>query len=85
FVCDICGYAFKRLANLRLHSKKHLGPRQTFSCPRCPNLAFGRVYELRRHQATAHGEGGAPPARTHVCPDCGSSFNRADALKRHRR
>ncbi|KAI9030235.1 hypothetical protein DFJ74DRAFT_463537 [Hyaloraphidium curvatum] len=71
-------------ANLRVHRKKHLGLAKTFNCERCPGLVFGRIYELRRHNATTHGEeAGDTSARRFVCNDCGTAFNRMDALKRH--
>lgn len=69
-----------------MHKKKHLGLTPTFSCDIC-NLTFGRVYELRRHNATQHsadvGEDG--DTRRFTCSECGTKFNRLDALKRHER
>ncbi|KAI9022019.1 hypothetical protein DFJ74DRAFT_606799, partial [Hyaloraphidium curvatum] len=86
FVCRDCGFSFKRLANLRVHEKKHTGEAEVFTCELCPGIEFGRVYELRRHMVVTHGAPGATPSiQKHVCSECGSEFRRADALKRHLR
>lgn len=49
-----------------------------FRCGLCGSR-FGRVYELKRHEASHRG----PPS--HVCSICGAAFARRDALARHER
>ncbi|KAF9150189.1 hypothetical protein BG015_008011 [Linnemannia schmuckeri] len=57
----------------------------SFRCDLCPTQtqSFGRIHDLKRHQATKHAtaEGGA--AKTWPCEFCEKPFARRDALLRH--
>lgn len=62
----------------------------SFRCDLCPSptadqhpQSFGRIHDLRRHQATKHAtpEGGC--AKTFPCEFCEKPFARRDALLRH--
>ncbi|KAG9063890.1 hypothetical protein KI688_004004 [Linnemannia hyalina] len=57
----------------------------TFRCNLCPTQqqSFGRIHDLKRHQATKHAtaEGGAP--KVWPCEFCKNHFVRRDALLRH--
>ncbi|KAK3818485.1 MAG: hypothetical protein J3Q66DRAFT_337753 [Benniella sp.] len=49
----------------------------TFRCELCPNESFGRIHDLKRHQASKHQE------ITWPCEFCHRPFVRRDALLRH--
>ncbi|KAG0202869.1 hypothetical protein BGX28_004745 [Mortierella sp. GBA30] len=49
----------------------------TFRCELCPGETFGRIHDLKRHQASKHHE------RTWPCEFCQRPFVRRDALLRH--
>ncbi|KAG0069162.1 hypothetical protein BGZ89_003404 [Linnemannia elongata] len=57
----------------------------SFRCDLCPTQqqSFGRIHDLKRHQATKHApaEGGA--SKTWPCEFCEKPFARRDALLRH--
>lgn len=57
----------------------------TFRCNLCPiqQQSFGRIHDLKRHQATKHAtaEGGTP--KVWLCEFCKNHFVRRDALLRH--
>ncbi|KAF9135915.1 hypothetical protein BGX30_011397 [Mortierella sp. GBA39] len=57
----------------------------TFRCDLCPTQqqSFGRIHDLKRHQATKHAtaEGGA--TKVWLCEFCKNRFVRRDALLRH--
>ncbi|ORZ23671.1 hypothetical protein BCR41DRAFT_243553 [Lobosporangium transversale] len=49
----------------------------TFRCELCPSESFGRIHDLKRHQASKHQE------MTWPCDFCHRPFVRRDALLRH--
>ncbi|KAF9173210.1 hypothetical protein BGX21_004453 [Mortierella sp. AD011] len=49
----------------------------TFRCELCPGDSFGRIHDLKRHQASKH------QATTWPCEFCHRPFARRDALLRH--
>ncbi|KAF8928596.1 hypothetical protein BGZ47_001525 [Haplosporangium gracile] len=49
----------------------------TFRCELCPGESFGRIHDLKRHQASKHQE------MTWPCDFCHRPFVRRDALLRH--
>ncbi|KAF9919368.1 hypothetical protein BX616_005411 [Lobosporangium transversale] len=49
----------------------------TFRCELCPLESFGRIHDLKRHQASKHQE------KTWPCEYCPRTFVRRDALLRH--
>jgi hypothetical protein len=49
----------------------------TFRCELCPNESFGRIHDLKRHQASKHQD------ITWPCEFCHRPFVRRDALLRH--
>ncbi|KAI8602495.1 hypothetical protein EDD21DRAFT_303641 [Dissophora ornata] len=49
----------------------------TFRCELCPGESFGRIHDLKRHQASKHRD------ITWPCEFCSRPFVRRDALLRH--
>ncbi|KAG0263245.1 hypothetical protein BG011_009080 [Mortierella polycephala] len=49
----------------------------TFRCELCPRESFGRIHDLKRHQASKHQE------KIWPCEYCNRPFVRRDALLRH--
>ncbi|KAF9184843.1 hypothetical protein BGZ51_003108 [Haplosporangium sp. Z 767] len=49
----------------------------TFRCELCPRESFGRIHDLKRHQASKHQE------KIWPCEFCNRPFVRRDALLRH--
>ncbi|TPX48504.1 hypothetical protein SeMB42_g02058 [Synchytrium endobioticum] len=81
FQCSFkdCAKAFKTGRTRKNHERSHIDPRP-FPCPykNC-HLSFRRKPDLQRHVKSCHDK-----VKNHVCVDCGRSFARSDALKRHR-
>ncbi|KAK5636188.1 hypothetical protein RRF57_011900 [Xylaria bambusicola] len=53
FACPDCGQTFTRKANRDAHVRSHYGERP-FVCDVCPNKAFTRSNDLRRHVRDIH-------------------------------
>ena len=51
--CSHCGRSFTRVANLRVHSRTHLGNRIKKPCGKCA-ATFWREEDLRRHIKVSH-------------------------------
>ncbi|EPS99461.1 hypothetical protein FOMPIDRAFT_1050497 [Fomitopsis schrenkii] len=58
--------------------------KRRWTCCKCW-ATFGRQYDLRRHEERTcpYGEGRAHSRAQNICPNCESTFSRADALRRH--
>ncbi|KAK3805972.1 MAG: hypothetical protein JOS17DRAFT_768222 [Linnemannia elongata] len=57
----------------------------SFRCDLCPTQqqSFGRIHDLKRHQATKHATSEGGPTKTWPCEFCEKPFARRDALLRH--
>lgn len=57
----------------------------SFRCDLCPTQqqSFGRIHDLKRHQATKHATAEGGPTKTWPCEFCEKPFARRDALLRH--
>nr|XP_005572766.1 PREDICTED: zinc finger protein 891 isoform X1 [Macaca fascicularis] len=75
--CNQCGKAFKRISNLALHKKSHMGEKQ-YECKECGKV-FNDSSTLRRHIRTHTGE------KPYECNQCGKAFSQKTSLKAHMR
>ncbi|XP_054384458.2 zinc finger protein 891 isoform X1 [Pongo abelii] len=75
--CNQCGKAFKRISNLTLYKKSHMGEKQ-YECKECGKV-FNDSSTLRRHVRTHTGE------KPYECNQCGKAFSQKTSLKAHMR
>ncbi|XP_057600624.1 zinc finger protein 891 [Hippopotamus amphibius kiboko] len=73
--CNQCGKAFKRISNLTLHERSHMGEKQ-YECKECGKV-FNDSSTLRRHVRTHTGE------KPYECNQCGKAFSQRTSLKVH--
>ncbi|XP_036907694.1 zinc finger protein 891 [Sturnira hondurensis] len=75
YECSQCGKPFRRISNLILHRRSHMGEKQ-YECKEC-----GRVFTdsstLKRHIRTHTGE------KPYECLQCGKAFSQKTSLKAH--
>ncbi|XP_059883788.1 zinc finger protein 891 [Delphinus delphis] len=69
------GKAFKRISNLILHKRSHMGEKQ-YECKECRKV-FNDSSTLRRHIRTHTGE------KPYECNQCGKAFSQKTSLKVH--
>ncbi|NIG60474.1 zinc finger protein [Pontoporia blainvillei] len=69
------GKAFKRISNLILHKRSHMGEKQ-YECKECRKV-FNDSSTLRRHTRTHTGE------KPYECNQCGKAFSQKTSLKVH--
>ncbi|XP_059978000.1 zinc finger protein 891 [Lagenorhynchus albirostris] len=69
------GKAFKRISNLILHKRSHMGEKQ-YECKECRKV-FNDSSTLRRHKRTHTGE------KPYECNQCGKAFSQKTSLKVH--
>ncbi|XP_061025142.1 zinc finger protein 891 [Eubalaena glacialis] len=69
------GKAFKRISNLILHKRSHMGEKQ-YECKECRKV-FNDSSTLRRHVRTHTGE------KPYECNQCGKAFSQKTSLKVH--
>ncbi|XP_032127261.1 zinc finger protein 891 [Sapajus apella] len=73
--CNQCGKAFKRISNLILRKKSHMGEKQ-YECKECSKV-FSDSSTLRRHLRTHTGE------KPYECNQCGKAFSQKTSLNAH--
>lgn len=73
-VCEICATGFRSRFHLREHMNQHDGTKP-YSCDKCGKAFFKRI-QLRQHKLS-HG------LNRHVCPICGTTFNRRGNMNTH--
>ncbi|XP_037672835.1 zinc finger protein 891 isoform X2 [Choloepus didactylus] len=73
--CNQCGKAFKKISNLILHERSHMGEKQ-YECKECGKV-FNDSSTLRRHVRTHTGE------KPYECNQCGKAFSQKTSLKAH--
>lgn len=77
YECSQCGKPFKRISNLILHKRSHMGEKQ-YECKECGKV-FNDSSTLKRHVRTHTGE------KPYECHQCGKAFSQKTSLKAHMR
>ncbi|XP_034486514.1 zinc finger protein 184-like [Drosophila innubila] len=78
FVCDVCGWSFRDISNLKSHALRHSGEKK-FKCMECDRQFFDNP-QLRLH-VRVHHKGEKP----FVCKYCGMAFRNSPTRCRHER
>ncbi|KAL7728396.1 hypothetical protein ACLKA6_005159 [Drosophila palustris] len=78
FVCDVCGWSFRDISNLKSHALRHSGEKK-FKCNECDRQFFDNP-QLRLH-VRVHHQGEKP----FVCKYCGMAFRNSPTRCRHER
>ncbi|KXS10641.1 hypothetical protein M427DRAFT_103423 [Gonapodya prolifera JEL478] len=77
YVCETCGWAFKRAHNLSNHAKTHEGGGKWACGVEGCSKTFTRPYDLDRHARVHTG------AKPYQCDACGAAFARQDRYRAH--
>lgn len=78
YVCDVCGWSFRDVSNLKSHALRHTGEKK-FACKECDRKFFDKSQYMLHIRVRHRGE------KPFVCKYCGLSFANSPARCRHER